>query len=148
MPDTSSLVNRSFRFTVEMDGLTQAKFTEISGFDATYDVVEYRTGDDTYATPEKFPGLIKYGNITLKRGLLVGDMEFFTILESQLNGNVEKIPTVNIVLLTDDGQGEAARWEIRNVWAVKYTGPDLNASASEIAMESLEIAHEGIRRIS
>lgn len=146
MPETSSAVNRSFRFRVTIDGITEAKFTEVSGFDATYDVVEYRTGDDTFNTPEKFPGLMKYGNITLKGGLLTTSHEFFDKITAQLDGNIVKIPTVTIELLTDDGNQTAASWELRNVWAVKYTGPDLNANASEIAMESLELAHEGITR--
>ena len=66
---------RTFRFEVEIDGMSRGGFSEVSGFDLNVDVVEYREGNDLRNTPRKLPGLIKYGNITLKWGL-VGDFEF------------------------------------------------------------------------
>ena len=66
---------RTFRFEVEIDGMSRGGFSEVSGFDLNVDVVEYREGNDLRNTPRKLPGLTKYGNITLKWGL-VGDFEF------------------------------------------------------------------------
>lgn len=138
-------VFRNFSFTVAGTEIGDADFTEVSGFDATYDVVEYRAGNSEYYTPEKFPGLVKYGNVTLKRGVCSSN-EFFTWVTKNLQGQYEKAQTVTITL-NDPAVGATATWELRNVWPVKYTGPDLNGNASEVAMETLELAHEGITRV-
>ncbi len=147
MADATTQVYRNFRFKVTVDDIGSAAFSEASGFDATYDVVEYRAGDDSYITPQKFPGLIKYGNITLKRGVSDSN-EFYAWIEKGINGGINKTETMTIELMDNTGDTAVATWTVRNVWAVKYTGPDLNGNASEIAMETLELAHEGIKRES
>lgn len=136
---------RNFRFTVEIDGLAVAAFSEVTGFDATIDVVEYREGNDSMITPRKYPGLIKYGNITLKWGT-AETLELFEWLTDIQNGTIER-KTVTITAL-DAAGSPAASWRLINAWPVKYTAPDLNATASEIAMESIELAHEGLTRTS
>lgn len=143
-------VLRTFRFNVEIDGTPVAWCSEVSGFDATFDPVEYRAGDDSYITPRKFPGLIKYGNITLKRGILQGDADtnqFYGYINQLMNGTVtEKIQTLVINLMDDTGENPVATWQVREAWVSKYTGPDLNGNSSEVATETIEITHEGISR--
>lgn len=141
---------RNFRFTVEIDGITRAEFSEVSGFDASVDVVEYRDGNDLRNTPRKLPGLTKYGNITLKHGV-VDDYEMLEWMHKVGSNNTEGpkgIERKNIVikLISDSGTDDGPSWSIINAWPVKYTGPDLNATGSEVAIESLEIAHEGLER--
>ena len=133
-----------FKYKVEIDGLEAGGFSEVTGFDASIDVIEYREGDMTQ-TPIKVPGLKKYGNITLKQGL-VDSMVLYEWMTAGLEGDVER-KTLTITLL-DIAGSPAASWQIINAWPVKYTAPDFNATSSEVAIESLEIAHEGMTRVS
>ena len=133
-----------FNYKVEIDGLEAGGFSEVTGFDASIDVIEYREGDMTQ-TPHKIPGLKKYGNITLKQGL-VDSMVLYEWMTAGLEGDVER-KTLTITLL-DIAGSPAASWQIINAWPVKYTAPDFNATSSEVAIESLEIAHEGMTRVS
>lgn len=136
---------RNFRYRVEIDGLDAGGFSEVSGFDMTFDVAEYRQGDDTMITPHKLPGLVKYGNITLKWGTS-DNMVLYNWLQDIHAGTIEQ-RTLTITLLTEDGS-PGASWRVINAWPVKYTAPDFNATASEVAMESIEMAHEGLTRAS
>ncbi len=134
-----------FRFKIEIDGLEAGGFSEVTGFDASIDVVEYREGDMTAETPLKVPGLKKYGNITLKQGL-ADSRVMYDWLASGLTGAVER-KTVTLTLLNET-QAPAASWQIINAWPTKYTAPDFNATSSEIAIETVELAHEGMTRVS
>ncbi len=133
-----------FRYKVEIDGLDAGGFSEVSGFDASIDVIEYREGD-MVQTPMKIPGLKKYGNITLKQGL-ADSIVLYEWMVAGVNGAVER-KTITITLL-DDEEAAVASWQVINAWPTKYTAPDFNATASEIAIETLEIAHEGMTRVS
>lgn len=133
-----------FRYKVEIDGLDAGGFSEVSGFDASIDVMEYREGD-MVQTPMKIPGLKKYGNITLKQGLADSTVMYDWIIAG-VNGAVER-KTITITLL-DEEEAPAASWQVINAWPTKYTAPDFNATSSEVAIETLEIAHEGMTRVS
>lgn len=133
-----------FRYKVEIDGLDAGGFSEVSGFDASIDVMEYREGD-MVQTPMKIPGLKKYGNITLKQGL-ADSIVLYDWLIAGVNGAVER-KTITITLL-DEEEAPAASWQVINAWPTKYTAPDFNATSSEVAIETLEIAHEGMTRVS
>lgn len=133
-----------FRYKVEIDGLEAGGFSEVTGFDASIDVIEYREGD-MVQTPMKIPGLKKYGNITLKQGLATSKVLYDWIIAG-VNGAVDR-KTITITLL-DDEESPAASWQVINAWPMKYTAPDFNATSSEIAIETLEIAHEGMTRVS
>lgn len=134
-----------FRYKVEIDGLEAGGFSEVSGFDASIDVIEYREGDMTAETPIKVAGLKHYGNITLKQGL-TDSRVMYDWLAAGVNGEVQR-KTLTITLLNDT-QSPAASWQIINAWPTKYTAPDFNATASEIAIETVEVAHEGMTRVS
>ena len=133
-----------FRYKVEIDGLEAGGFSEVTGFDASIDVIEYREGD-MVQTPMKIPGLKKYGNITLKQGLATSKVLYDWIITG-VNGAVDR-KTITITLL-DEEEAPAASWQVINAWPLKYTAPELNATSSEIAIETLEIAHEGMTRVS
>lgn len=133
-----------FRYKVEIDGLEAGGFSEVTGFDASIDVIEYREGD-MVQTPMKVPGLKKYGNITLKQGLADSKVIYDWMIEG-VNGPVQR-KTITITLL-DEAEAPVASWQVINAWPTKYTAPDFNATSSEIAIESLEIAHEGMTRVS
>ena len=133
-----------FRYKVEIDGLAAGGFSEVTGFNASIDVIEYREGD-MVTTPMKLPGLKKYGNITLKQGLADSMVLYDWIVEG-INGAVQR-KTITITLL-DEEESPAASWQVINAWPVKYSAPDFNATSSEVAIESIEIAHEGMTRVS
>ncbi len=133
-----------FRYKVEIDGLEAGGFSEASGFDASIDVIEYREGD-MVQTPMKVPGLKKYGNITLKQGV-ADSMVMYEWMIAGVEGEVER-KTITITIL-DETETAAASWQVINAWPTKYTAPDFNATSSEIAIETMEIAHEGMTRVS
>ncbi len=131
-----------FRYVIEVQGMELGGFSEVSGFDASIDVIEYREGDKVQ-TPMKIPGLKKYGNITLKQGVADKDA-LYKWMESGFEKDVNR-QTVTITLLNINGEA-AASWQVINAWPTKYTAPDFNATSSEIAVETLELAHEGMTR--
>ena len=133
-----------FRYKVEIDGMEAGGFSEVSGFNASIEMIEYREGD-MVQTSLKIPGLKKYDNITLKQGVTSSKVLYDWIIAG-VNGPVDR-KTITISLL-DDEENTAASWQVINAWPVKYTAPDFNAKSSEIAIESLEIAHEGMTRES
>ncbi len=130
-----------FKFRVEIDGLTVAAFSEVSGLESETTVVEYRTGADHVT--RKLPGLTKYPNIVLKRGI-TDDMELWNWRKRIVDGDADR-RNGSIVLQDDQGQ-DKVRWNFRDGWPCKYDGPNLNAKSNDVAIETLELAHEGLER--
>ncbi|WP_127534646.1 phage tail protein [Paenibacillus kobensis] len=135
---------RNFRFRVEIDGLQQAGFTDVTGFDSTVDVVEYREGNEV-TTVRKLSGLTKYGNISLKWGI-TDSTEIYNWYIEVTKGNVQR-KNISIVLVDETGS-DKSRWNFINAWPSKYDAPDFNAKSSEVGIESLDIVHEGMVRES
>ena len=131
---------RSFNFAVELDGIARAGFRECSGLNASQDPIEYREGTEG-PTARKLPGMVKYSNITLKWGM-TDDTELWDWRKKAMTGKVER-KNGSIVLLDDTG-AEKMRWNFREAWPTKWTGPSFNATGNEVAIETLEIAHEGL----
>jgi phage tail-like protein len=130
-------------FKVEIDGIVRAAFQQCSGFDSTIDVIEHREGGEN-TTLRKLPGLTKYSNITLKWGM-TDDMELYNWHRDAVLGRLQR-RNGSIVLLDREGN-ENARWNFFNAWPTKYDGPELNAEGNDVAIETLELAHEGIERV-
>jgi phage tail-like protein len=133
----------SFRYKLEIDGLEAGGFSEVSGFDATVEVKEYREGDMPQ-TPSKVPGLKKYGNITLKQGLVDSTVLYDWIMKG-VEGEV--VRTTVTITLQDQTETDVASWQVINAWPTKYTAPSFNAGSSEVSIETLEIVHEGMTRV-
>src|SRR5215470_10258961 len=130
----------SFNFDVQIPNITGPAFTEVSGLEFVAGVIEYREGNDVASTVRKLPGLVKYSNITLKRGI-TSNHSLWDWARQTVQGNIQRVD-MSIVLL--NGQRQAiVRWHVRNAWVCKYEGPALNAKANDVATESVEIAHEG-----
>jgi len=137
---------KAYRYLVEIDGVTQAGFSEVTIPDSAQDPIEYREGTDL-PTLKKIPGLIKYGNVVLKWGS-TDSVELFNWRKLVEDGNMEEArKNMAIIVLNETGEA-TARWEFREAWATKYDAPDLKASGNEIAIETLEIAHEGMSRVA
>ena len=136
---------RNSRFAVEIDGITQAWFSEVTIPDSSTDPIEYREGDEL-PTVRKIPGLIKHSNITLKWGT-TDSTDLYDWYQDIVNGGIQNSrKNISIITLDEEG-GEAARWEFERCWPTKYDAPDMNATGNEIAIETLEIAHEGMKRV-
>jgi phage tail-like protein len=129
-----------FNYLVEIDGVTVAGFSECSGLTTETDPIEYRNGDEDI-TVRKLPGLRKYTNISLKRGF-TQDKDLWEWRKKVINGQTER-QSGSIVLL-DEGRNEALRWNFRDGWPSKWEGPSLNAKNNEVAIETMEICHEGV----
>lgn len=133
-----------FRFKVEVDNVIVAEVTEVTGFDASVDVIEYREGNER-PTPRKVQGLRKFGNITLKTGVIQTHVLYDWLNPQDEMKEIER-KDVAITLLAEDMTTALAVWQIEAAWPTKYSGPDLNATSSEVAFESIELAHEGLKR--
>ena len=131
-----------FRFIVQIDGITRGGFRECSGLDSSQDPVEYREGIDPLRA-RKLPGLNKYSNISLKRGV-TDDKDLWTWRKKAIDGKVDR-KNGSIILMDDAGE-EKTRWNFVDGWPTKWTGPTFNATANEVAIETMDIAHEGVER--
>jgi phage tail-like protein len=132
---------KAFNFRVEIEGLTAA-FSEVSGLESEVEVVEYREGGEPAL--RKLPGRRRYGNIVLKRGV-TQDAQLWNWHKEVLDGNVQR--RNGSVILLDDQGNDRVRWNFHDSWPCKYVGPTLNAHSNEVAIETLELAHEGIERV-
>jgi phage tail-like protein len=137
---------RQFRFRVEIDGIAQAGFSEVSFADTTTDATEYREGDEPPIS-RKLSGLTKYGNITLKWGI-TDTMDLYNWRQQIIDTGAEGArKNMSIVLINEAGE-DKARWDIVRAWPTKYDPPDFSAKGNEVAIETLEIVHEGFKRSS
>ena len=132
-----------FNFLVEIDGISQAAFSEVSGLESTIDVIEHREGGDN-TTPRKLPGLAKYANIVLRWGVTDSE-ELYRWHRDAVRGTIAR-KSGSIVLLDRQGQ-ERLRWNFVQAWPSKWTGPTFNAEGTDVAIEALELAHEGVERV-
>lgn len=129
-----------FNFVLEIDGVDAAGFSECSGLTTETDVIEYRNGNEDI-TVRKLPGLKKFTNITLKRGF-TQDKRLWEWRKSVIDGKTER--KAGAIVLLDEAREEALRWTFREGWLSKWEGPTFNAKNNEVAVESLEIAVEGL----
>lgn len=131
----------AYNYLVEIDGISRAAFQDCTGLGSTIDVKEYNEGGRT--TPMKLAGLTKYSNIVLKRGV-TDDRQLWDWHKQAIDGNVQR-KNGSIVLLDRGGQ-EKVRWNFFDGWVAKWTGPDFKAETGDIAIETIEIAHERMER--
>jgi phage tail-like protein len=132
----------SFRFLVEIQGLVVGGFSEVSGLSAETEFDEQREGGVNEFV-HKFPKLTKYPNLTLKRGITDSD-KLWQWHHDVTIGKVQRT-TIHLVLLDSEGN-EKWRWSFENAYPVKWIGPELKSDGSAVALESLEIAHNGFSK--
>ncbi|MBE9011689.1 phage tail protein [Pseudanabaenaceae cyanobacterium LEGE 13415] len=130
-----------YNFFIEWNGIIHAGFQECTGLDSTQQAGEYREGTDPL-TMRKIPGLVSYSNITLSRGITNND-ELWQWRDEFVQGKGNR-REVSIVLRDDTGE-ERIRWNLTNCWPTTWKGADLKANADDFALETLELAHEGIK---
>ncbi len=130
-----------FHFKVDWGG-TKIEFSEVSGLNIEAQVIEYRDGASPEYTMRKMPGIVKYGNITLKRGIFKNDNDYYKWFNTIKMNTIER-RDITISLL-DEEHNPVMVWKVKKAFPVKIEGPGLKASGNEVAIESMEIAHEGL----
>jgi phage tail-like protein len=130
-----------FNFSVEIDGISRAGFKSAAGLDSSTASTKYREGTDAALVQRQLPGLSTFSNITLTRGI-TDDHSLWDWRELVTKGTVQR-KNLSIVL-RDDAGNEKVRWNVRNCWPLKWTGPSFDATSDAVAIETLEIAHEGV----
>lgn len=131
----------AFHFIVKIDDQV-IRFQEVSGLDSEYDVIEYRAGNNVQFAPVKMPGLKKYTDVTLKKGLFKEDSALFDYISAVKMNTVER-KTVTISLLDETDQALFV-WTLINAFPKKVTGTSMNAKSNEVSIEEIVFAHEGI----
>ena len=130
-----------FHFQVEWGG-TRIGFTEVSGLTVELQTIDYREGDAPEYQVTKMPGIPQYSNITLKRGIYRSDNEFFQWLNTVRKNKITRRDLT--VSLLNEEHDAIVTWKIKEAWPCKVEGPTLNSSGNEVAVESIELCHEGL----
>jgi phage tail-like protein len=140
---------RNFRYKLEIDGIVQVAFSEVTIAETTIDAVDYRDGTDPPHV-RKLSGLTKYGNITLKWGLYMGAnaLELFNWHKEVSTGHVVGQRKPVIIFVQDEAGANQARFVVSEAWPIKYVPSGLNAKGNEVIIETLELANEGIERVA
>jgi phage tail-like protein len=135
-----------YNFIVTINGVSddgnavKAGCSEVSGLETEVTPIEYRNGNEDI-TVRKVPGLKKFTNITLKRGM-TGDVAFWNWIRTAMKGQVQRAQ--GSIVMQDENQQEVLRWNFTRGWPCKFTGPGYNAANNETAFETIEICHEGL----
>ena len=130
-----------FYFQVKWDSNVMS-FQEVSGLDVQAEEIKYRRGDSKDFSPIKMPGLKKYGNVTMKKGIFKGDNKFWDWFNEIKMNTIKRVPVT--ISLLDEAGNPTMVWTLQNAWPTKITGTDLKAEGNEVAVESIEIVHEGL----
>jgi len=131
----------AFSFIVDWGGKS-VSFSEVSGLTQEKQPIEFRWGDSPDYSTIKMPGMAKFSNITLKRGICAADNQFFEWLqEIKMNQVTRRDLTIKLL---NEKRDPVVTWKVQNAFPVKLEGPALKANGNEIAIESIELAHEGV----
>jgi phage tail-like protein len=131
-----------FYFSVQFGDDIEVTFQEVSGLESETKPIEYRDGNSPAFSPVKMPGIAKFGNVTMRKGIFVNDTKFWAWY-NDIKKNTSKRRTVVINLLDETGTPKMV-WTLNNAFPTKITGTDLKAEGNDVAIESLELAYETI----
>ncbi len=138
---------RNARYLLEIDGLVKAGFSSCTIPENSTEAVEYREGTDP-PTTRKLWGLNDYGTLTLQFGVTDDSIEVFEWRRLVERGDLDEARRDIAVIILDEEGNPGPRWEFRRAWPTSYDAPDLDASDAEVAIEGLEIEHEGMERVA
>ena len=136
---------RGYRFLVEIDGIVQAGFSDVTIPDSTTDAVDYREGSDEFT--RKLLGPTKYGSVSLKWGITDSLEMYEKWYKLAVQGKTSSARKKMAIILMNEEGTASARWEFDNAWPIKYKAPDLSGKGNDVAIETLEIVHEGMKRV-
>jgi phage tail-like protein len=132
-----------FYFSVDIGDFTDLAFQEVSGLDIDSDVIEYRHGNSPVHSVIKMPGLMKYSDITLKKGVFTTDNRLYDWI-SKISLNTYDRLTV-VIRLLDENTTPQMTWTLTNAWPKQITSTDMNSQSSEAAIETIVFVHEGLK---
>lgn len=152
MPATNDAVSGDplvgFNFGVEISGVLTGYFTEASGLGSEHEVIEHKiVTPDGHEIVRKIPGRLKWGDITLKRGI-TANMDMWKWRKNVEDGKVAEARRDGSIIMKDEQFNEVARWNFTAGWPSKITGPSVNTTSNEVGIEEMTIAHEGIVRVT
>ena len=130
-----------FRFEVKWED-TVMHFQEVSGLDVEAQPIEYRHGDGPQFSVVKMPGIKKFSDVTMKKGVFKSDNKFWDWF-NEIKMNTVKRKPITISLLDETGAPTMV-WTLANAWPNKISGTDLKATGNEVAVETIVISHEGL----
>ena len=130
-----------FHFQIDWSG-AKIGFSEVTGLDVETEIIEYRDGASPEYSKLKMPGMQKFGNITMKRGVFKADNDYFDWWNKVKLNTIER-RDLTISLLNEE-HDPVMVWKVRNAWPTKVQSTDLKADGNEVAIESIELAHEGL----
>jgi phage tail-like protein len=130
-----------FHFEVKWDTNVMS-FQEVSGLDIQSEEIKYRAGDSKQFSVIKMPGMVKFGNVTMKKGVYKGDNKFWDWLNQIKMNTIKRVPVT--ISLLDESSAPTMVWTLANAWPTKISSTDLKAEGNEVAIETIEIVHEGL----
>lgn len=130
-----------FHFLVQWGG-ARIGFSEVTGLDIQLEPIEYREGSSPQFSKIKMPGLQKFSNITLKRGTISDDKEFYTWIKTVKMNTIERRDLT--ISLLNENREPVISWKVINAFPIKVQASDLKADGNEVAIETIELAHEGL----
>ncbi len=144
--DTSRVFDHqgAFRFRLELGGIQAGSFRSVEGLSVNVELIEYQGGGDKYA--RQIPGRPKIAPVVLKKGY-VNTSFLWDWMKSNMEGEL-KLENVSVVLLTDDGQNDLARYELSDCWPSSWKGWQLDANSSNAMVEEIELQVRGIERVA
>jgi phage tail-like protein len=135
----------SYRFRVQVQGVDVAEFTECAGLEMTVKTDEVREGGQN-GFVHRLPGRVEYGNLTLRRGYAMRN-ELFDWLVTSVGQRRTLVKQTVTVSLVDQSGGTVMSWTFLDAFPVKWSGPSFKAGDNAIALESLELAHNGMQQV-
>jgi phage tail-like protein len=130
-----------FYFQVKWDAEVMS-FQEVSGLDIQSEEIKYRHGDSPQFSVIKMPGMVKVGNVTMKKGVFKSDNKFWDWFNKIKMNTIKRVPVT--ISLLDEAGAPTMVWTLTNAWPTKITATDLKAEGNEVAIETIEIVHEGL----
>ena len=142
--DTDPLIG--FNFALDIQGSISGYFTECSGIGSEHEIVEHKVVTDKgMELVQKIPGRLKWGDVTLKRGI-TQDMQIWDWRATVEKGEVHQARKNCSIIMFDRNYKEVARWNFENAWPSKVTGPSVKADSNEFGVEEVTLVHEGMWR--
>jgi phage tail-like protein len=136
-----------FNFAIDVSGAIKGYFTEVAGLGSEHEVVEHKlVNEKGVEVIKKIPGRLKWGDITLKRGI-TSSMDLWEWRKKVEQGKVSDARKNGSIVMYDRELKEAARWNFVNGWPSKISGPTPKADGNEIGIEEITIVHEFIERV-
>lgn len=132
----------SFYFKVEIEDVNPMSFKEVSGLEFEIDPIDYRAGDNPNFAKISMPGMRKNAKITLKKGIFKSDNNFWNWMnEAKLNTIKRRAVTISLL---DEAGAPTMVWKVANAWPSKLSSDGFKSDGNEVAIETLELTHEGI----